>query len=136
MSVPLDPPIHRQDLRRDLALSAVEESPDGLSVGELSDKLMIDAPAASRQAARLVEDGYLLRVASQADARRIHLHLTDLGAHALSQTRHQQREAFEYLTREWPTCERLELARLLIKYTRETAPEARVSPALGSHASE
>ena len=121
MSVPVDPPVHRTDLRRDLVLTAVEEAGEGLSVGDLADKLMIDSPAASRQAAGLVAAGYLVRIASQADGRRTMLQLTPAGAQALTHSRRQQRQAFEFITRAWPTEERLELARLLIKYSEATA---------------
>ena len=130
MSVPVDPPVHRSDLRRDLVLTAVQEVGDGLSVGDLADKLMIDSPAASRQAAGLITAGYLIRIASQADGRRTVLQLTPAGVRALAHSRRQQRQAFEFITRDWPAEERLQLARLLIKYTEATSapPGAPDSP--------
>jgi hypothetical protein len=39
----------------------------------------------------------------------------------LNHFRHQKRQVFEYITRDWPEAERLEFARLLLKYADSTA---------------
>ena len=54
--------------------------------------------------------GYLIRAASQQDGRRTVLRLTEEGTALLNHFRHQQRQAFEYITRDWPVAERLEFA--------------------------
>lgn len=121
MQVPLDPPVHRTDLRRDLALTAVEESPQGLTISELAARLMIDAPAASRLAAGCIKAGQLIRIAAQNDGRRTILQLTSQGTHVLAHSRHQQRQAFEHITHDWPTNQRLALAYLLDKYAHASS---------------
>jgi hypothetical protein len=42
----------------------------------------------------------------------------------LARARHQQRRAFEYITRQWDDDERLEFARLLHKYVSSASREA------------
>jgi DNA-binding MarR family transcriptional regulator len=60
--------------------------------------------------------GYLVRAASQRDGRRTVLQLSPKGAATLERFRQHQRAAFEFITRDWPEQERLEFARLLLKY--------------------
>ena len=121
MGAPVDPPVAPTDLRRDLLLTVVEESGGGLSVKSAAAALMMERSAASRLAAWCVEQGLVERVASQADGRSILLLLTEHGRQVLRHSRHQQRQAFEYITREWSRADRLEFARLLHKYTAATA---------------
>ena len=120
MQVPVDPPVRSTDLRRDLLLTAAEEAPGGVSVGALADRLGIDSPAASRLSAACVAAGQLIRVAAQDDGRRTLLQLTPEGARVLRHSRHQQRQAFEYITRDWDIAERLQLAYLLNRYARDS----------------
>ena len=42
--------------------------------------------------------------------------------------RSQQRQAFEYITRDWPDGERRELARLIVKYANSAVAAGRDSP--------
>ena len=120
-SVPLDPPIARSDLRRDLLLAVVDESDGLLSVNALSAALSMDRTAVSRLAASCVTQGWVERVASQTDGRSITLRLTERGREVLRQSRHQQRQAFDYITRDWDHEERLQFARLLHKYVTAAA---------------
>jgi DNA-binding MarR family transcriptional regulator len=92
-----------------------------MTVGNLADHLMVDPSVASRMASDCITHGYLVRAASQRDGRRTIIRLTDEGNALLDHFRHQHRQAFEYVTRDWPKAERLEFARLLIKYAEATS---------------
>jgi DNA-binding MarR family transcriptional regulator len=123
-SVPIDPPVARTDVRRDLLLAIVEESDGLLSVNAVAAALGMERTAVSRLAASCVTEGLVERVASQSDGRSITLRLTPHGREVLASSRHQQRRAFEYITRDWDDDERLQFARLLHKYVAATSPEA------------
>ena len=115
-AVPIDPPVVPTDVRRDLLLAIVEESDGLLSVNAVAAALGMERTAVSRLAASCVAEGFVERVASQTDGRSITLRLTPHGREILAGSRHQQRRAFEYITRDWGDDERLEFARLLHKY--------------------
>lgn len=121
MSVPVDPPVASTDLRRDLVLTAVEESAENLTVNALAATLMMERSVASRVATWCVGQGLIERVASQTDARSVTLRLTKHGRRTLRHSRHQQRQAFEYITRDWTHEERLQFARLLHKYAQSAS---------------
>lgn len=109
--------IARKDLSRNLVINIVDEAEAGISVGDVAGQLSIDPSVASRMVSDCINAGYLQRVASQADGRRILLLLTDEGMALRNQFRSIQRAAFEEATASWPVNERLEFARLLLKYT-------------------
>ncbi|MDR6906071.1 DNA-binding MarR family transcriptional regulator [Agromyces sp. 3263] len=123
--VPIDPPMARTDVRRDLLLAIVEESDGMLSVNAVAAAMGMERTAVSRLAASCVTDGLVERVASQTDGRSITLRLTSRGREVLANSRQQQRRAFEYITKDWDDDERLVFARLLHKYvdaaSRETS---------------
>ena len=124
MQVPVDPPSGRKDLTRNLVLNIVEEAELAereITVGGLADHLMVDPSVASRMASDCISHGYLARAASQHDGRRTIIQLTEAGRTLLAHFRNQHRQAFEYITRDWPRAERLEFARLLIKYADAAA---------------
>ena len=121
--VPIDPPLVPTDVRRDLLLAVVEESDALLSVNAVAAALGMERTAVSRLAASCVADGLVERVASQTDGRSITLRLTPEGRAVLASSRHQQRRAFEYITRDWDHDERLEFARLLHKYVAASSRE-------------
>jgi DNA-binding MarR family transcriptional regulator len=132
MQAPVDPPSGRKDLKRNLVLNVVDEAGAAgreMTVGGLADQLMVDSSAASRMVTDCISHGYLVRAASQQDGRRTVLRLTEDGVTLLEHFRHQQRQAFEHITREWPPAERLEFARLLIKYADTTAQLPPAEPA-------
>lgn len=109
------------DLATFAVLDAVEEGPkpdaDVVTVGDIAERIDADPSRASRQVTAAVDAGYLRRTASQRDARRVGLELTDAGrvltehAHALRQARFA--EAMEG----WTPAERAEFARLLTRFT-------------------
>lgn len=132
MSAPVDPPVAPTDVRRDLLLSVLEESAVRPSVKAVAATLMMERSAASRLVTWCVEQGTVERVASQTDGRSITLRLTEHGRQVLRHSRHQQRQAFEYITRNWSRADQLEFARLLNKYAEDTASlEPTYTPAAG-----
>jgi DNA-binding MarR family transcriptional regulator len=123
--VPVDPPVERKDLNRNLVLNVIDEAEGEMSVGGLADALAIDPSVASRMVADCISHGYLVRAPSQLDGRRAVLQLTEAGLALRDRFRSQQRQAFEYITRDWPEIERRELARLIIKYADSAAEATR-----------
>ncbi|MEU0135273.1 MarR family winged helix-turn-helix transcriptional regulator [Streptomyces sp. NPDC006296] len=124
MQAPVDPPVGRKDLKRNLVLNLVDEAAEAggeITVGGLADHLMVDPSVASRMASDCITHGYLVRSASQQDGRRTVLRLTEDGRTLLGHFRSQQRQAFEHITRDWPAAERVEFVRLLLKYGDATA---------------
>jgi DNA-binding MarR family transcriptional regulator len=112
-------PLPRKDLSRTLVLNLVAEQPGEMTVGAVADELSVDPSVASRMVTDCITVGYLSRAASAHDGRRTVLHLTESGAHLLARFRRQQREAFEHVTREWSEHDRVQLARLLIRYVED-----------------
>ncbi|MER7569852.1 MarR family winged helix-turn-helix transcriptional regulator [Streptomyces sp. NPDC097941] len=127
-------PVSRKDMSRTLVLNIVEEGPeqDGqeITVGVVAERLAVDPSVASRMVTDCISAGYLIRAASQQDGRRTILQLTGEGLQMLAAFRRHQRAAFEFITRDWPKNERLQFARLLIKYVDSVAA-ARDAPAGG-----
>ena len=113
-------PLSRKDMSRTLVLGVVEEGPEAagpeVTVGVVADRLGVDPSVASRMVSDCISAGYLRRSASQSDGRRTILELTDDGEAMLERFRRHQRAAFEHITEEWSKRDRLEFARLLIKY--------------------
>ncbi|MGA5299579.1 MarR family winged helix-turn-helix transcriptional regulator [Nucisporomicrobium flavum] len=128
--VPVTPPVERKDLNRNLLLNVIDEAEGEMSVGAVADVLAVDPSVASRMIADCIAHGYLVRLPSQADARRAVLQLTEAGYELRDRFRSQQRQAFEYITRDWPADERRELARLIVKYA-DSAVRAAAAPPSG-----
>ena len=96
---------------------ASEESGTGVSVGSVAERLGVDPSRASRLMSQAVRAGYLARVASQDDGRRILLELTDQGR-TLVELMHAHRQAeFAHAMRDWSEHDRHEFARLLTRFT-------------------
>lgn len=115
-------PVSKKDLSRTFVLNIVAGFTDQeVTVGAVADRLSVDPSVASRMVTDCISAGYLMRSASQADGRRTILQLTPEGHELTRSFREQQRHAFEFITREWPETERLEFARLLIKYVDSVA---------------
>ncbi|MGI5377676.1 MarR family winged helix-turn-helix transcriptional regulator [Streptomyces sp. CA-251387] len=124
----VEKPVSRKDMSRTLVLNIVEEGPEHngqeITVGVVAERLAVDPSVASRMVTDCISAGYLVRAASQQDGRRTILEMTDEGLEMLAAFRRHQRAAFEFITRDWPEDERLQFARLLIKYVGSVA-EAR-----------
>lgn len=112
----IDPPVDRKDLSRNLVINIVDEGGAETTVGSVAEQLGVDPSAASRLVSDLISHGYLERFASQQDGRRTVLRLTRDGMALRDRFRRQHRQAFEHITSEWLPEERLEFARLLVRY--------------------
>ncbi|MGW2255589.1 MarR family winged helix-turn-helix transcriptional regulator [Kitasatospora sp. NPDC001660] len=112
--------VSRKDMTRTLVLNIVHDGPeyDGqeITVGVVAERLAVDPSVASRMVSDCISAGYLVRAASQEDGRRTILQLSVDGHEMLARFRSHQRSAFERITQDWPDDERVEFARLLIKY--------------------
>ncbi|MGW4241628.1 MarR family transcriptional regulator, partial [Nocardia sp. NPDC004722] len=69
-----------------------------------------------RLATDSIKAGYLRRVPSQLDGRRAVLELSPEGVEFMARFRKQQRAAFEYITAQWSEADRLDFARLMLRY--------------------
>ena len=98
------------------------------TVGYVADRLQVDPSRASRITAEVVEKGYLRRVASQADSRRIVLELTPKGATFAKRFHERKWEIMARGMKTWSEDEIVTFARLLRRFThwanetRETQP--------------
>lgn len=112
--------ISQKDLSRTLVLRIVQDAAreDGreVTVGAVADHLGVDPSVASRMVTDCIAAGYLVRAASQQDGRRTVLHLAPAGEELMERFRRHQRAAFDQITADWPERERLEFARLMLKY--------------------
>ncbi|MDK9498693.1 MarR family winged helix-turn-helix transcriptional regulator [Streptomyces katrae] len=116
----VEDPISQKDLGRTLVLNVVLEiGQDGareVTVGAVGAHLGTDPSVASRMVSDCISAGYLVRAASQQDGRRTVLHLSPGGEELMVRFRRHQRSAFEYITADWSERERLDFARLMLKY--------------------
>ncbi|WP_457029174.1 MarR family winged helix-turn-helix transcriptional regulator [Kitasatospora sp. P5_F3] len=118
-------PVSQKDLSRTLVLNIVLEAEQAaeqggeareVTVGAVGAYLGVDPSVASRMVSDSIAAGYLIRAASQQDGRRTVLQLSPEGRELMARFRRHQRAAFESITADWPTEERLEFARLMLKY--------------------
>ncbi|MGC4938186.1 MarR family winged helix-turn-helix transcriptional regulator [Kribbella sp. DT2] len=110
-------PTGRKDFSRNLILNVVADGTAEMTVGAVAEELKVDPSVASRMVSDCIEQGLLLRAASQTDGRRTVLEITPEGQALRDEFARQQREAFERITADWEQTERLQFARLLLKYT-------------------
>jgi DNA-binding MarR family transcriptional regulator len=98
----------------------IDEGPDrpgqDMSVGLVAARLGVDASRGSRIVAEAVKAGYVRRVASQEDGRRIHLELTDAGCAVVEAARRTRRDHIAGAMGDWTDEERREFARLLTRF--------------------
>ncbi|TDB96840.1 MarR family transcriptional regulator [Actinomadura sp. 7K534] len=103
-------------------VDVIDEGPDHdgqeMSVGLVAARLGVDASRGSRIVAEAVKAGYVRRVASQEDGRRIHLELTPAGQAVVDATRRTRHEHFAKAMAGWTDEERAEFARLLSRFVR------------------
>ncbi|MEU8431462.1 MarR family winged helix-turn-helix transcriptional regulator [Streptomyces sp. NPDC029216] len=113
-------PISQKDLGRTLVLNVVleiaQDDTREVTVGAVGSHLGVDPSVASRMVSDCISAGYLVRAASQRDGRRTVLHLSPEGEELMARFRRHQRSAYEYITADWSERDRLELARLMVKY--------------------
>ncbi|WP_242911145.1 MarR family winged helix-turn-helix transcriptional regulator [Actinomadura terrae] len=103
-------------------VDVIDEGPDDacqeMSVGLVASRLGVDASRGSRIVAEAVKLGYVRRVASQEDGRRIHLELTAAGRSVVEATRRTRQEHFAKAMSGWTEAERSEFARLLARFVQ------------------
>ncbi|WP_018351490.1 MarR family winged helix-turn-helix transcriptional regulator [Longispora albida] len=113
-------PISHKDMSRTLVLAVVEEGtaePEGeITVGAVAEALAVDPSVSSRMVSDCITAGYLTRAASQRDGRRTVLRLSPEGIGLLGRFREQQEKAFLHITAGWSERDRLDFARLMLKY--------------------
>lgn len=118
-------------LARIFVVQAVEPGPEmgppevrdrEVTVGTVAERLQIDPSTASRMVSEAIGDGYVARVASQADGRRVILRLTDSGRELADMARRHQQDTFAEALADWPEADRDEFARLLVKFLTSIAP--------------
>ena len=88
-----------------------------VTVGLIAEKIQVDPSRASRLVSELVEMGYLRRVASQSDSRRICLELTDKGEAFSAQVHERKWKLMAEGMREWPEDDVVTFARLLDRFS-------------------
>ena len=100
-------------------VDAVEEGPDAsgvVTVGMVGERMGIDPSRASRVVTSALQAGYVERVASQADGRRVGLRLTDAGRALAESARAVRQRAFDEAMHDWSDDDRRAFARLLTKF--------------------
>lgn len=101
-------------------LDAIDEdagsSPE-VTVGDVATRLGIDPSRASRAVKAAVDAGYVRRVASQGDGRRICLELTEEGKGIVDHAHRFRQSLYGRLLENWSSRDRAELARLLTRFT-------------------
>ena len=116
----VEDPISEKDLSRTLVLRIVleaeQEDTGEVTVGGVGKYLGVDPSVASRMVSDCISAGYLVRAASQQDGRRTVLHLSPEGQELMTRFGRHQRQAYEYVTADWDQRDRLEFARLMLRY--------------------
>jgi len=87
------------------------------SVGMVAEHLGVDPSRASRMVADAIRGGYVRRVASQVDGRRMCLELTVAGRKLLKTIGSFRRKIFSKVMASWSESDCAEFARLLTKFT-------------------
>ncbi|MFJ7216012.1 MarR family winged helix-turn-helix transcriptional regulator [Amycolatopsis sp. NPDC098790] len=118
-------PASSRDLSRNLVLNVVADAPGEMTVGGLAAEMGVVQPVASRTVAACIAEGLLRRAASQADGRRTVLELTERGEAERARFAADQRAAFEDITAGWSPEERVQFARLLVRYAADAAQWSR-----------
>ena len=119
--VDVSPPVSPKDLTRNLVINLIDEAGGALTVGDVAKQLAVSPSVGSRMVSDCIEAEIVRRGAAQDDGRKSVLELTDKGKRLRDQLQRQYRQAFEQITHDWPDGERLEFARLLVKYSDATS---------------
>ncbi len=113
-------PVSAKDMARTLVLNIVQERAQEpgaeVTVGGVAEHLGVDPSVASRMVTDNIKAGYLIRVPSQLDGRRAVLQLSAEGEALMDRYRKHQRAAYDYITADWSDRDRVEFARLMLKY--------------------
>jgi DNA-binding MarR family transcriptional regulator len=109
------------DLQQIAVVDAVEEgamsAQEGVTVGQVAERLGIDPSRASRLVSATINSGFIRRMASQQDGRRICLELTDAGRAVVTDAHRTRQALYGRLLDDWDPHDRAEFARLLTRFT-------------------
>ena len=97
---------------------AREQGTGEITIGMVADRLGLDPSTASRVVAAAIGSGYVRRVASRADDRRVCVELTARGETLASDARAYQRAVFLEATRGYSEPERQQFARWFVEFAR------------------
>jgi DNA-binding MarR family transcriptional regulator len=102
-------------------VDAIEEGTEipgnEVTVGDVGERLGIDPSRASRIVSAAIKAGYVRRVASQSDGRRIGLELTPAGEGIVGHAHRYRQALYDRLLEDWSPRDRAEFARLLTRFT-------------------
>lgn len=112
----MDPSLDVSHLDAISAIAHKGEDVSEVTVGLVAERLAIDPSRASRVTSDLVERGYLKRVASQQDARRICLELTRKGVNFLEAVRRNKVHIFTRALSQWTEQELMVFAALFERF--------------------
>ncbi|ADO74592.1 MarR family winged helix-turn-helix transcriptional regulator [Stigmatella aurantiaca] len=104
---------------RAFVTDALDQGPsgqEGVTVGEVAERLGIDPSRASRMVTEAIEAGDVVRVVSQLDGRRTCLELTPQGRALADAAGQHRRHFFAAVMAEWRAADREEFARLLDQF--------------------
>lgn len=102
------------------AVAGVGRTAEEATVSTVANQLGLDHSGASRIVRDAVSAGYLARVDSAHDRRRVVLELTDSGERLLAASRDWQRRCFDELTAAWDERDRRRFAGYLRRLADET----------------
>lgn len=119
----LDPSLDVSHLDAISAIAHKGEEIAEVTVGLVAERLSIDPSRASRVTADLVERGYAMRVASQQDARRICLELTEKGDNFVEAVRRNKVQLFTRALAQWNEHELMVFAALFERFSNWATDE-------------
>ena len=119
----MDPSLDVSHLDAISAIAHKGEEIAEVTVGLVAERLGIDPSRASRVTSDLVERGYALRVASQQDARRICLELTEKGANFVEAIRRNKVQLFTRALAQWNEHELMVFAALFERFSNWATDE-------------
>ena len=117
----LELPIDVADLDILAALEGCSAHSGEATVGFIAERLNVDPSRASRIVADAVDKGIIRRVASQADARRIGLELTEAGRSHAQAIRRYKWKVFADALGQWPEDDLVTFARLFQRFSGQVA---------------
>lgn len=105
------------------AVAASEaDAPGAASIGTVAQEMGVDPSQASRLVREAVAAGFVMRVASTADARRSVLRLSESGASLMNGARNHKRALLLEHFRDWPEQDLEAFARLLTRFASIARP--------------
>lgn len=94
---------------------------DEVTIGAVAERLDVDPSTASRLVSDAIDAGYVARHASELDARRARLELTDAGRTVMDVTARYRRSYIDKLMADWSREDRERFAQLLTRFTEAAA---------------